>query len=231
MTARVVKYTNVEGVELCRHRDRIALFVESDRGRFEPETMEAFREWVKPRLAVLDVGAYTGLYSIAAAQAGAAEVIAIEPNPKAARRLRHNLRHNGVQDEVTVVEAAASLFRGRGKLEIGGSEARGLSSTSKLVAGDGTEVITIDDLADALSVTEVGLIKIDVEGHELAVLTGAAGILEEEGPVLIVEVASDSGGDREAEVTGFLSVFGYDDGEPLDGRNRIYRPLGDPYDS
>ena len=230
MSKRVVKYTDVGGVELCRHRDRIAMFVENihgERKEFEPETRAVFEGLVDSELAVIDVGASTGLYSILAVQCGAMEVFAIEPNPKAVKRLRHNLRHNGAQEEVEIVEGAASAFVGQGKLEIGGTEARGISTTSKLVEGTGTGVTTLDVLVDAMCFSEVGLIKIDVEGHELAVLTGAQELLENEHPALIVEVNSRSGGDREAEIAAYLELHGYEPrGKLLDGRNRFYHWTG-----
>ena len=222
-----LKYTEVHGIELARHRDRIAMFVENlhgDRRAFEPESVAAWLELQDPDLAAIDVGAYTGLFSILAAKAGAAEVVALEPNPKAVHRLNHNIRRNHVKDLVDVFDVAASAFTGQGKLEIGGTEGRGISSTSKLVPGEGTNVVTLDDLIEYHMGAEIGSVKIDVEGHELSVLTGAVKLLEHEHPPLIIEVESEAG-DREAEISAFLSTFDYDGGEELDGRNRLYRKL------
>lgn len=221
-----MKYTQIGDVQLARHRDRIAMFIESGRGPFEPDTLAHWRTICLadgPSSCVLDVGAYTGLFSIVAAKAGC-EVIAVEPHEKALHRMRHNLRHNGVQDDVVVVEAAASAFRGDGRLEIGGTERLGISSTSKLREGEGVTVCTLDDIVRAIATAPVRAIKIDVEGHELAALTGATEILERDHPALLIEVDSGSGGDREAEVTAFLSTFGYQEGARLDGRNRFYLP-------
>ena len=218
-----IKYTNVEGIELARHRDRISLFVESGRGRFEPETLALWRELQDPNRAAIDVGGYTGLFAIVAVKAGAGEVFTIEPNPKCIHRMRHNLRHNGVEEEVEVIEAAASIQAGEGKLEIG-NERLALCSTSKLRSGKGTPVTTLDDIVQGLSTCRVAAVKIDVEGHEVGVLTGASELLEEDHPTLIIEVKSGSGGDREAEVTAILEVYGYraQEGKLLDGRNRVY---------
>jgi FkbM family methyltransferase len=222
--SNATKYTRVYGdVELARHRDRISLFVESGRGSFEPETLALWESLQDPDKAALDIGAYTGLFSIVAAKAGAAEVYALEPNPRAARRARHNFRHNDVA-HIELIEAAASVFSGEGRLEIG-DERLALCSTSKLRKGEGTRVITIDLLVQSACTCEVGCLKMDVEGHEVAALGGAAELLENESPVLIIEVDSGSGGDREAEVTALLEEYGYEPQERLDGRNRVYRKL------
>lgn len=223
MSSNATKYTRVYGdVELARHRDRISLFVESGRGPFEPETLALWESLQDPDLAALDIGAYTGLFSIVAAKAGAPEVFALEPNPKCVHRARHNFRHNNVEDDVELIEAAASVFNGVGKLAIG-DERLALCSTSKLQEGEGTRVITIDLLVQSACTCEVGCLKMDVEGHEVAALGGATELLEHESPVLIIEVDSGSGGDREAEVTALLEAYGYEPQERLDKRNRVYR--------
>lgn len=52
---------------------------------------------------VLDVGAGSGILSIAAARLGAREVVAIEGDPLACEALADNLRRNGVEERVHVV--------------------------------------------------------------------------------------------------------------------------------
>lgn len=78
-----------------------------DYGRMamDPVRMDAYARAiaraVKPGSVVVDIGAGTGIFSLLAAQAGAAHVHAIEPNP--AVSLLHELaRENGVADRVTI---------------------------------------------------------------------------------------------------------------------------------
>src|SRR5690606_11886840 len=81
---------------------------------------------------------------------------------------------------------------------------------------------------DSRGLDEVDFIKIDVEGHELAVLRGASKTIEENRPVILVEVKPEN----EAEVQTFFSDRDYVEvniGE-LVGRslpaseNRIFMP-------
>jgi len=54
---------------------------------------------------VLDVGAGSGILSIAAAMLGAGEVLAVEGDPLATETLRENIEHNGTQDVVDTLVA------------------------------------------------------------------------------------------------------------------------------
>lgn len=214
--------TRVHSVELRTERDRIALFVESGRGPFEPETVAAFVAAIKenPSGTVYDIGAYTGLFTILALKAGAAEVIAIEPNPAGVQRLAENVARARVDTRrLRVLQAAASAFPGQGVLEIT-DETKGICSTGKLIGGVNgpVKVVSLDRLAPR---HRVSVIKLDVEGHELFVLSGAAATLERYRPLIIAEVDSGSGGNRTEIVSEYLSHFGYR-GRPVDGRNMIF---------
>lgn len=62
---------------------------------------------VAPGARVMDVGAGSGILSIAAARLGAASVLALESDPWAVETARDNVRANGVQDKVEVLHAQA----------------------------------------------------------------------------------------------------------------------------
>ena len=59
---------------------------------------------------VADVGTGTGILALAAARAGATDVVAIDINPNAAGATRENARRNGLNGAVTVV--CSNLFSG-----------------------------------------------------------------------------------------------------------------------
>jgi ribosomal protein L11 methyltransferase len=59
---------------------------------------------VRPRSRIADVGAGSGILSIAAVFFGAAEVVAFESDPLACETARGNLEANGVTDAVRVLE-------------------------------------------------------------------------------------------------------------------------------
>ena len=62
----------------------------------------AIEELIAPGMRVLDVGAGSGILSIAAARQGAAYVEAVEIDPMAASVCRQNMERNGVADTVRV---------------------------------------------------------------------------------------------------------------------------------
>jgi hypothetical protein len=81
------------------------------------------------------------------------------------------------------------------------------------------EVATLDEYA----FSNVGFVKIDVEGLELNVLHGAAKLLEKERPNIFIEVEdAHHPGDHVDEVFDFISSFGYK-GTYLDGKT--WRPV------
>ena len=65
----------------------------------------------------------------------------------------------------------------------------------------------LDDIINKQS--DVGLIKIDVEGHELQVLQGAVGILRKQRPFVMIEVLADEISKGQAPSLNFLKENGY----------------------
>ncbi len=140
---------------------------------YEKEEIAAFCTFVKPGSVVLDVGANAGLYSLLAAKRGA-QVFAIEADPLNAAMLRHHIQLNGVSNQVTVFEMAAtgaekvvSLYRN--PLNSGESNITERGAPAGEIAGR-----TID----SLHLPPVDICKMDIEGAEFEALTGMGQTLE-----------------------------------------------------
>lgn len=132
---------------------------------------------------VLDVGANIGNHTVAFARAGA-RVEAVEPNPVAAEILARNVAVNGLGDRVTVHRVGLSDRAGRGssRVLIPGN----LGSATIDPDADGpVQLVTCADLAIA---HPVRLIKIDVEGAEIAVLRGCLPMLRLHRPIVVAEL-------------------------------------------
>jgi FkbM family methyltransferase len=165
---------------------------------------------IDPLKAAVDIGASHGFYAGRLSQL-CPRVHAFEPNPKMARRLLTTMPGN-----VAVHEIALSDRAGTAELRVpatgdGEPEARGtLEARNELTGMEVAQSITcrIARLDDVLN-EPIGFIKIDAEGHELAVLRGARRILSDQRPSLIVE--SDPGMHPEAPHNVFseLSEIGY----------------------
>lgn len=117
----------------------------------------------------VDVGANIGLYSIFAAERGA-EVIAVEPSPSRAARLRENLDLNGYEAEV--LEVALTEEPGEVRMTTG---LDGRNRITEDPSGDSTQTLTLDQVIGERDAT----VKIDVEGAEHLVLRGATRVMAE----------------------------------------------------
>jgi FkbM family methyltransferase len=166
------------------------------RGRpYEEDLLKLCRDLAQGGLFV-DAGAHIGNHSIYMAKAGS-PVVAFEPNPAVGGFLKRNVEANGLSDQVRIISKA--LWSGSGVGQVV-DEVLGNSGQSRIDPGSGgSELMALDDLEIAPAV-----IKIDVEGLELAVLLGATRTLNRSKPALLVEALN---GDR--EVRRFLTPLGY----------------------
>src|SRR3954454_9072546 len=171
--------------------------------RFEPE-MGGLIAGCDPLGTAVDVGAWFGPWTYWLARRGET-VVALEANPSVARVLRATVREN-----VTVHEVAVSNASGTVELSItggGGRGAEGRSSVRDLP--DATERVAVTSATlDSFHLDRVRFVKIDVEGHEHAVLEGATALLEQWHPVVVVEL-EDRYGDIRSSIQ-LLESLGYE---------------------
>lgn len=185
--------------------DQIIRWLRNNPGRkFEPATTPWMLDQMAARKgAYVDVGASTGWFAIPMALRGY-EVIAFECNARAIIRLKENCALNDV--EITLHEAAATdhvgsvtfTYKPRLPLTSGGS----LERVSANRASETVPAITLDSVVDQ----PVALLKIDVEGHEMAVLRGAAALIEKYRPAMVLE--ANTGG-HQAVLSGWCQQNGY----------------------
>jgi len=143
---------------------------------------------------VLDIGSYTGIFSmIAAIENPQSRVFAAEPIPENAKRLRHNLSLNGLEN-VEVLEAAFSDRRGEATIYEHRTADGILSSVSSITnernATGSIQIptYTAAGFAKERGLESVGLVKIDVEHAELEVLRGMQELIARHLPDVILEV-------------------------------------------
>ena len=164
-------------------------------GAYEPEVEAVFRSVLRPGMAVIDIGANIGFFTmLSAALVGpAGAVLAIEPNPANARLLEASRRLNGFA-HVTPAQVAAG--RGIGLLMLNTTHSNGTTAEpgvdqDQLLAANTVPCVPVDTLAAGWPVARVGLIKVDVEGAEYNALLGAAGVVARDRPVIISKFSPD----------------------------------------
>lgn len=168
---------------------------------WEATSLRVFSELSRTSERFLDVGAYSGVYSLIACADGPGEAIAFEPNPAIRPLLERNIRANGWEGRITVVPKGASDGPGPARMTIPSDTTAARVDDSG--SGPTIELTTIDEVLDGRS---ADIIKVDVEGLEARVLTGAAETLGRYTPALIVESLDERSFE---DVRGVLAPYGY----------------------
>lgn len=161
-------------------------------GVFEPRLTRAFRALVGAGHTVLDVGANVGWYTLAAAR-GVGEggrVVAVEPNPDIAVRLRASVEANGFEARVAVVVEALGDAPGRATL--GRPRQVANYGNAFLVETPDAALFECHDVAvgrlDDMPFPRLDLVKIDCEGAEALVLGGGLRTIGTHRPLVVSEV-------------------------------------------
>jgi FkbM family methyltransferase len=136
-------------------------------------------------------------------------VFAFEPHPKMFRILRRGARAN-----VTTHAAALSDTIGDAELFIPGRPGRYSTQLASLRSAgrdrDGVLVRVPTRTLDSYDLRNIGFIKVDVEGHEQAVLRGARETIARDRPVLLLEMEPRHTGVPIAQSIAAVADLGYD---------------------
>jgi len=164
-------------------------------GLYELDTARLIRRLLKPGGWFADCGANIGYFTLLAARRVGPEgrVDAFEPDPINRRRLEQHLAENAPLPQVRIHPVAVGAQAATTELfhPNAGATNHGTASTYRSLTADATDVsvfpIDVARMEDELGgVPDV--IKLDVEGAELAAIEGASDLLSsEKPPALIVE--------------------------------------------
>jgi FkbM family methyltransferase len=207
-----------------------------------PKTMYArrFDTWVKvePELPLLpalcrkdavalDIGANEGFFAHHLLPL-AKSVIVFEPLPQMLARLRE--KYTGKMEIHGVI---LSDQEGHGELRYpaGGYMSATVAESNSAAQESGRDIETVvapKRRLDSFDLTNVGFAKIDVEGHEEAVLLGGRETLKREQPNLMIEIEERHAPGSLHRVSNFLNTLGYL-GFYLDGKEIIPMAQFDPH--
>jgi FkbM family methyltransferase len=171
-------------------------------GLFEKTTSKAIRRLVANNSVVIDIGANIGAHTLPMAElvGEKGKVYAIEPTNYAYGKLTNNLlinkdlskrvqadqvvlTNNGAKEKVKELYSSWPLSI---KFE---DDQRHTVHQGVLRSISGAEENTLDSYVSINNITSLDLIKLDVDGNELDVLSGANNILKNLRPVIIMELA------------------------------------------
>lgn len=151
-------------------------------GRRAREQMALLNGLISRGDIVWDVGAHHGYVTMFASERAGADgwVYAFEPGRRNSRILARHIRWNGL-DNVSVHDCALASYSGRARF--------GGGPTSKMHAlGKGEDDVTVwtaEDLVQSGTVQGPTFMKIDVEGSEADVLSGALPVLPSDVVILV----------------------------------------------
>ncbi len=167
---------------------------------YEYTELIAVRSLVHRNKLVVDVGANVGNHSLFWAVELGAQVLAFEPNSAARAILARNVARNCLESSITIMSEALGESRGSGRITVPSGNL-GAARVTDSPDGD-IDVIPLD----SLGLSDVSVIKIDVEGAERAVLQGASETIRRCRPTIWVELL-----DRESHqaVQAIFAGFGY----------------------
>lgn len=194
-------------------RGDVVFFVEHERdfiqrmhleGHFyEEDELELIEQHAKGG-TYLDVGANVGNHAVFAGLfLPFDKIIAIEPNPRTARVLEANLRLNGLFAKSEIKRVGLSDSPGKAGMVMPAVNNIGGAKVSE--AGEGATTIELVRGDDFLGDERIGLVKMDVEGHELRALKGMQAMLARDRPTVLVEVENVN----DAAVLDLMTGLGY----------------------
>ena len=168
-------------------------------GAFEPSTRDALAKYVKPGMTVLDIGANIGSHTLHLANlvGAAGRVYAFEPTAFAYAKLLRNLSLNPVLESRVIAQQCFLTSADIDDLP------HQIHSSWPLVGGkdlhpkhlgaqkstNGARAKTLDSILADKGDPTIHLVKMDVDGFECDVLSGATRMTSIQKPVFIMELS------------------------------------------
>jgi FkbM family methyltransferase len=166
-------------------------------GSWEKLSMKLWTDLSKKSKIIFDIGANTGVYSmVSKAVNSTAEVHAFEPFETIHKKLEYNASINDF--EIHTNCKAISNYTGDGIIYTDGSDfAYSVTVNKNLWVKDKEPVelniktITLKEYIEQNNITNIDLMKIDVETHEPEVMEGFIPYFNQFNPILLIEILND----------------------------------------
>jgi FkbM family methyltransferase len=201
------------GTKDCRHGKLMYLLNDAYIGRsldvygeYSEGEIDLFRQLLRPADVAMDVGANIGALTVPMAklvQPGGGAIVAFEPQRAIFDILCNNLRLNGLANVSAFRRAAGSTS---GTIRVPPLDYQRTDNFGRVALGGGSgdevQLVTIDSLA----LPRLRLLKVDVEGMEQDVITGARATIERLKPAVYVE---NDRAERSRQLISLLFDVGY----------------------
>jgi FkbM family methyltransferase len=206
-------------------------YLDTDHG-YEPAVTAALTRLATPGAVCADLGAHIGYFTLLMAKLSGPEgrIFSFEASPENAKMVRRNVRINGLEDRVTVEEAAVmgqtsqavAVFAGRTGGSMEWTTDQSFASREDHVEHEAAlEIrgVALDDYFEPGS--RLDLIKMDIEGAEAhAVPAGMSRLLREARPAIVLEFHREVGWPAIPALAEAGYAFSSLEGEPLGALER-----------
>ena len=200
----------VEGGQIFLNLHESATMVQRAMGAYEPAKHALIRKHLRPGMTFIDVGANKGDFTLLAARlAGkSGTVISIEPEPENYSILHRSIALNDYGN-IRALQIALSDRDGTATMQIGPtSGAHTLSPEFNGLRTVEVPTKTLDGIVAEQRLESVDMIKIDVQGLELAVLHGASETLRAN-PRIIVLLDLPKQSEKRRAIGEYLAQFSF----------------------
>ncbi|MDA3890636.1 MAG: FkbM family methyltransferase [Salinivirgaceae bacterium] len=192
-------------IKKLRHNIKIILYKESVLSRFiflnefEINEQKFIERYLKKDDFFIDIGANIGLFTLLASEKCGTQgkIIAFEPSPTTYKRLIENIKLNNLQN-VKTFNIALSDKNGVAKLKVSkdGFDAwnsLGIPTMGQFFQEVDVMTNTLDYIANEFEIVNPILLKIDVEGWEIPILSGGEKFFKSiDAPDIMIEFADNS---------------------------------------
>ena len=184
-----VELVRLSRFSLFASKDDLAVGQHVHGGAYEPKIAAIFNRYVKSGMAVVDIGANIGYFTmlLALLVEPSGLVVAVEPNPENIKLLEASRRVNGF-DQVLIIQVAAGRHTGLLALNVSHSNGMTGELPSNLDAVFALRPVPCFALDGILPKDRrINLVKIDTEGAELNALIGLSETIDRDHPVIVSE--------------------------------------------
>lgn len=182
----------INGEKVAIPTDLFSFFSLRANNPIEPELVQFVRDNLEKGDVFVDVGANIGLVALEASRkvGSSGLVLALEPNPWVFKKLVEVQQLNKCEN-IRSLELAASDSKDLGVLHMNSIDSMLMTRSSMQFKDEGAVAVKvfvgrIDDICSTAG--NIKLLKIDVEGAEMAVLKGARELIKSNRPLVCIEI-------------------------------------------
>jgi FkbM family methyltransferase len=187
-------------------------------GRYESRTLDLIKNYLKSVISdlnqtvALDIGANIGNHSLYFSDLFE-EVFSFEPDPRTFALLKFNTEHVCCKRNIKCFNFGLSDQNSNLLFETNASNVGGSRIVENMHGSQSSETFLIDvkrvdDILE-LYCKNISVMKIDVEGHELAALKGAKKLIEKNNPIILFEQHATDFSAGKSNVIEYLTELNY----------------------